>query len=104
MTHAAGMEDSTEKHSVTPGEVLPAKELLGDMLLAMNQPAKALEAYESNLISRPNRFNSLYNAGVCAERTNQLEKSSFYYRQLMSIVKPNSSRSELKAAKGLYRL
>ena len=47
MNVAADMEDKTEKHPVTPGEVIPARELLGDMLLQMNKPGKALEAYES---------------------------------------------------------
>jgi tetratricopeptide (TPR) repeat protein len=103
MTLAANMEDSTEKHPVTPGEVLPAKELLGDMLLAMNQPAKALEAYEANLINRPNRFNSLYGAGLSAERTKQVEKTFFYYHQLMGIAKANSTRTEIKIAKAYIR-
>jgi hypothetical protein len=49
MNLAADMEDSTEKHPVTPGEVLPARELLGDMLLQTNQNPEALQAYEAVL-------------------------------------------------------
>lgn len=53
MQLAAAIEDSTEKHPVTPGEVIPARELLGDMLLAMNQPGMALDAYGEALKKAP---------------------------------------------------
>ncbi|HVF95798.1 MAG TPA: hypothetical protein VM871_00670, partial [Flavisolibacter sp.] len=49
MYAAADMEDKTEKHAVTPGEVLPARELLADMLLQLNKPGEALKAYEAVL-------------------------------------------------------
>ena len=57
MTLAADMEDKTEKHPVTPGEVLPARELLADLLMQMNKPGDALEMYEASLKKHPNRFN-----------------------------------------------
>ena len=56
MKLAADMEDSTEKHPVTPGEVIPARELLGDMYLQMQQYANALQAYEAVLQKCPNRI------------------------------------------------
>ncbi len=56
MKLAADMEDSTGKHPVTPGEVLPARELLGDMFLQMNQYQYALQAYEAVLTKCPNRL------------------------------------------------
>jgi tetratricopeptide (TPR) repeat protein len=100
MTEAAVMEDNTEKHPVTPGEVLPARELLGDMLMQMNQPAKALEAYEASLKTHMNRFNGLYGAGLAAERSNDREKAKQYYGKLVAIAKPTKSvRQELQAAK-----
>lgn len=100
MTEAAAMEDNTEKHPVTPGEVLPARELLGDMLMQMNQPAKALEAYEASLKTHMNRFNGLYGAGLAAERSNNREKAKQYYGKLMAIAKPTkAARQELQAAK-----
>ena len=49
MRAAADMEDAMEKHPVTPGSVIPARELLGDMLLEMHKPSLALEAFESDL-------------------------------------------------------
>ena len=59
MKTAADMEDSTEKHPVTPGEVLPARELLGDMYLELQQTENALQAYKAVLKRSPNRYNSL---------------------------------------------
>jgi tetratricopeptide (TPR) repeat protein len=100
MNLAADMEDRTEKHPVTPGEVLPARELLGDMLLQMNKPGKALEAYEANLVKHPNRFNGLYGAGLAAERSGNQEKANFYYQALFNNVhQGNPERSELTTIK-----
>ena len=97
---AAGMEDNTEKHPVTPGEVIPARELLGDMLLEMNKPEKALEAYAANLQKHPNRFNALYGAGIAAEKSRNMQKAKTYYRQLTSIANSiNPTRPELEKAR-----
>lgn len=100
MTLAAGMEDKTEKHPVTPGEVLPAKELLADMLLLLNKPVAALTAYEENLKKHPNRFNGLFGAATAAERINNIEKATYYYGQLIAIANsPGANRPELEKAK-----
>ena len=40
MRSAADHEDQTDKNNVTPGVILPAREMLGDMLLEMKQPAR----------------------------------------------------------------
>ena len=100
MNTAVDMEDKTEKSPVTPGEVLPAMELLGDMLLQMNKSDQALEAYKADLKKHPNRFNGLYGGGLAAEKSNDLEKANFYYQQLTAIANSaNSNRPELEAAK-----
>jgi hypothetical protein len=100
MKTAADMEDKIQKHPVTPGEVLPARELLGDMLLLMDQPQLALEAYEADLKKRPNRFNALYNAGLAAERAGNNEKASTFYQQLILISNSTgSTRPEIEKAK-----
>jgi tetratricopeptide (TPR) repeat protein len=65
MQQAAKLEASTEKHPVTPGEILPARELLGDLLLQIERPMEALAEYETALKRSPNRFNSLY-GNICA--------------------------------------
>lgn len=59
MTQAADMEDGTMKHPVTPGEVLPARELLADMYMEMGKPDKALIAYETDLDRHPGRLNGM---------------------------------------------
>ena len=69
MRKAADLEDSVDKHTVTPGAVLSARELFGDMLVLLEKPVEAIEAYEASLQISPNRFNSLYGAGRAAELT-----------------------------------
>jgi len=99
MTAAADMEDATAKHPVTPGEVIPARELLGDMYLEVNKPAKALEAYEADLKTHPNRFNGLYGAGLAAEKLGDRQKALQFYKQMLAITNPSGGeRRELKAA------
>jgi len=55
----ADLEDSTEKHPVTPAPVLPAREMLGDLLLELGQARPALVEYEASLRREPNRFKGL---------------------------------------------
>jgi tetratricopeptide (TPR) repeat protein len=96
MKLAAQMEDSTGKHPVTPGEVLPARELLGDMFFQMNENQNALLAYQAVLKQSPNRFNSLYGAGKSAEKSGDEKKAIYYYKQLSAIAdQVNSDRQEL---------
>ena len=104
MNDAANMEDNTQKHPVTPGEIRPARELLGDMLLQMKKPDMALAAYEADLKTHPNRFNGLFGAGSAAEKFNDLEKANSYYRQLINISDSiNSNRPELETARSFLK-
>jgi len=104
MKTAADMEDSTSKHPVTPGEILPARELYADMLLETKQNDIALQAYETVLQKSPNRFNSLYGAASAAERSGDIKKTIFYYKQLVSIADSvNSDRTELSAARSFLK-
>jgi len=50
---AADLEDSMDKSPVTPGSIPPAREMLGDFLLATNRPQEALDAYERSLKDSP---------------------------------------------------
>jgi hypothetical protein len=100
MNSAADMEDGTEKHPVTPGQVIPAREFLAEMLLQMNLPEKALTAYEADLKKNRNRFNGLYGAAIAAEKSGSIEKANQYYKQLNGIAgSPNASRKELEKVK-----
>jgi hypothetical protein len=105
MRLAANMEDSIDKHPVTPGEVLPARELLGDMLLQLKQTGEALTAYETVLKKSPNRFNSLYNAGVASEKLGDNPKTVFYFKQLLAVADNiNSDRPELTEARSFLKM
>lgn len=99
MYQAADMEDNSEKHGVTPGEVLPARELLGDMLSALDKPKEALEAYELNLKGKPNRFNGIYGAAIASKQMGDYEKAKQYFKMLIELSEgSNSNRPELKEA------
>ena len=76
---AADLEDSTEKSPVTPGSIIPAREMLGDFLMEMNQPQKALDAYERSLKDSPNRLNGLSGAARAAQLTGDTEKARAHY-------------------------
>jgi len=99
MIAAADMEDATEKNPVTPGEVIPARELLADMLLEMGYKEKALVAYQDDLKLHPKRFNGLYGAGLASEKCRDKKNAVFYYRQLSDISTVHSIRPELEKAK-----
>jgi len=70
---AADLEDAVDKHPVTPGEVLPARELYADMLLEAGKPALALAEYESVLDNSPNRLNGLRGAARAADESGKPE-------------------------------
>ena len=100
MEKAADTEDSVDKHPVTPGAVLPARDLLGDMLLDMGKPAMALVAYEKSLQISPNRFYSLYGAGYAAELSGNGEKATQYYQELINLAaNADSPRPRVDKAK-----
>jgi tetratricopeptide (TPR) repeat protein len=86
MRQAAEIEARSDKEAVTPGEVLPAGELLGDMLLEAGRNADALAAYEAVLAASPNRLNTLYGAGQSAERAGDAAKARSYYQQLAAVA------------------
>ena len=95
MNLAADLEDGMEKHPVTPGEVIPARELLADMLLQMDQPKAALETYQACLQTHPNRFNSLWGAAAAARIAGDQTASNKYDEQLRSITKPATLKKRI---------
>ena len=100
MRQAADLEASTDKHAVTPGEILPAQELLGDMLLEFDQPAAALTAYETALARGPNRFNAIYGAAVAADATGNAAQARQYYQALSDMcADAETDRPRLAAAR-----
>ncbi len=99
MRKAADMEDSTSKPPVTPGEVLPARELYADLLFELHQTDAAFREYQVVLKKCPNRFNSLFGAGRACEILGDRSNAALYYRQLLAIADQGSSRPELNAAR-----
>jgi tetratricopeptide (TPR) repeat protein len=100
MRAAADLEDSMEKHIVTPSAVVPARELLGDMLLELGQPGEALRAFEASAEREPNRLRGLYGSARAAALSGDRAKAKTYYAKLISqTAKSDGSRPELQQAK-----
>ena len=98
---AADAEDSTEKHPVTPGPIVPARELLGEMLLELNQPALALKEFEASMAKEPNRFRGLSGAAKAAALAGDGEKAKALYGRLVLLAgRADTDRPELVEAKG----
>ena len=97
---AADLEDSMDKNNITPGPVIPARELLADFLLEMGHPADAATEYAAELRTAPNRFNSLAGAAKAAEVAGDHAHAREYYAQLVQIcAQADTPRPELAAAR-----
>jgi hypothetical protein len=100
MREAADREDKIEKHIVTPGRLLPARELLADMLLEAGQPAAALREYEASQTRDPNRFRSYYGAARAADAAGDHAAARAAYGKLLALTKrADTARPELVVAK-----
>jgi tetratricopeptide (TPR) repeat protein len=100
MRSSADLEDSTEKHPVTPGAVVPARELLADLLIELNQPEQAFAEFESSLRNSPNRFNSFYGMVRAAKMLGEKEKLKTVYAKLIELCsQADVQRLELREAK-----
>lgn len=99
MRKAADMEDNHDKHIVTPGRIVPARELLGDMLLHVGKPADALAAYEASQQREPDRFRGLSGAAQAAADSGDAAKAKKYYARLVEIAGNGSGRPELSRAR-----
>jgi len=86
MRAAAEAEDKTEKNVVTPGPLAPAREQLGELLLALNRPSEALKEFESTLTKEPNRFRSLYGAAESAKMAGERTTAQAYFGQLLRVA------------------
>jgi tetratricopeptide (TPR) repeat protein len=97
---SADLEDAMEKHPVTPGAIVPLRELLGDLLLQLGKPDAALAEYRRSLAGAPNRFRSLYGAARAADATGNQSEAKGYYRQLAALAgkADTSPRPELAEA------
>ncbi|MDC1320454.1 hypothetical protein N8261_00630 [Flavobacteriaceae bacterium] len=100
MKLASKLENETSKAAVTPGEIIPAEELLADLYMLTGRHKEALKSYELNLKGRPFRFNGLYGAAKAAQKLDNNELAAYYFEKLIEVSEDvNSSRPELLEAK-----
>jgi hypothetical protein len=97
---AADHEDAVDKHPVTPGALLPVREMLADLLLEKGAAAEALGQYEAVLKIAPRRFNATAGAAKAADRAGDKTKARAYAMQLREIAgHAEATRPELEWAR-----
>ncbi len=97
---AADHEDAIDKHPVTPGALLPVREMLADLLLEDGAAAEALKEYETVLKTAPRRFNATAGAAKAADKAGVKATARAYAMQLREIAdKSETSRPELAWAR-----
>jgi hypothetical protein len=99
---AADREDATEKHVVTPGPIVPAREMLAAMLVKEGKAADALREFEAVLAKEPNRYRAFAGAMQAAERTGDAKKAAFYAERVIEqTAAADSARPETAQARRL---
>jgi tetratricopeptide (TPR) repeat protein len=100
MSAAADAEDRTEKHPVTPGVPMPARELYGVMLLDRGKPMEALVAFEATVKKEPNRLHAYMGAAKAAEKSGDSAKAKEYYGKVVAIAaNADTTRSDVADAR-----
>jgi tetratricopeptide (TPR) repeat protein len=99
MRQAADIEDKSEKNIVTPGRLLPARELLGDMLVELKRPAEALKEYAASQQREPSRYRGLYGAGQAAAQSGNRDKARQYFTKLVGLANSGDARPETEMAR-----
>ncbi len=99
MGSAADTEGASEKAAVSPGRILPARELLGDMLLESGRPGDALSTYELSLVNDPKRLRSYHGAAQAALGVGNDSKARDYFSRIVEMADNNSPRPELIRAR-----
>ncbi|HST76589.1 MAG TPA: hypothetical protein VLJ20_14530 [Acetobacteraceae bacterium] len=101
MRAAVALEDATEKSAVTPGPLAPARELLGEMLMELGQPADARLEFEATMKKEPNRFRAVNGAARAAAAMGDDVAARRYQAQLLAICARSDTpgRPELVAAR-----
>jgi len=99
MRSTADLEDKSEKREGPPARLVPARELLGEMLLELKRPADALREFETSAKHEPNRFRGIYGAAQAAAESGDNAKAKRYFARLIELAGKGDSRPELDLAK-----
>jgi hypothetical protein len=99
LREAADKDDALGKHPVSPGSILPARELLADFLYEQKRFAEAEAEYEACLKVNPRRFGSVYGAGRAAEAQEKRADAARHYEALVAMAAATASRPELRHAR-----
>ena len=99
MKVGADHEDATDTSPVTPGAILPARELYGEMLLESGKGDLALKAFETSLRNAPARFHSVYGAARAAKMIGDKAKAAEYFAKLLTLcAQGDGERPEIQEA------
>ena len=97
---AAAREDATQKHAVTPGLLLPAREVLAYAILDWGKPGDALLEFEAVLVKEPNRYRAFAGAAQAAQRAGDTKKTAYYSARVVELTAAaDSPRPEIAEAK-----
>jgi tetratricopeptide (TPR) repeat protein len=99
MRSTADLEDKSEKREGPPARLVPARELLGEMLLEMKRPAEALKEFEASEKHDPNRFRGIYGAAQAAAESGDNAKAKRYFARLLELAAKSDPRAEIEQAK-----
>jgi hypothetical protein len=97
---AAAREDATQKHAVTPGLLLPAREVLADVILTWGSAAEALREYETVLAKEPNRYRAFAGAAQAAQKAGDAKKAAYYSARVVELAgAADTARPEIAQAR-----
>jgi hypothetical protein len=100
MRQAADLEDKSGKHVAMENRLSPMRELLGELLLAADEPGQAFVEFEASLRNNPNRYRSFAGAAEAAQRLGDREQAKSYYEKLIALASnADTERPDLARAK-----
>jgi hypothetical protein len=100
LREAADLEDATDKAAVTPGPLVPARELLGEMLLEAGDASAALRAFEASMVKEPGRLRGVFGAARAAEAAGATATARRHYARMLEIAaNADTARPELTRAR-----
>jgi tetratricopeptide (TPR) repeat protein len=100
MRAAADNEDNSLKHVAMENRLYPLRELLGEFLLEIGEPAAALTEFETGLKATPNRYRAFWGVARAANAAGNRAKAIEYYGKLVELAKgTDAERQEVREAK-----